>query len=618
MFARLFGSGTQLAPDGEPPAQDRPLSLAVQSNMVAEANGDLFKFFVSDTAEVASKFYLTELNVTAKIIRLTATAEEERVFRYVMCIFSSSGACILEQDVHPHMQLETYDVTNSFVWTSIVMQGPGEGVHKWSVIFRDVSQRPKFLFELKRCMYEASTQMPFVNVKDDDRSFCLEANDFSMAVDEEEIYDPAVDFLAFDGLHIAENPQEQRRRLAEEEAAAAEASDDEDEPPAADGARSSAKGEHNSLLVDSARHKRTFVVRGNTIGVFDRDDDCRFATELPGITDLEGRPFTPSRVMLHHGDSHLIMLNPNAPNKMYPLDLETSKVVEEWHVDKDALLKVRNFTPSTKYGGVLEEPTLVSLTSNVVVGMDPRLSGASKAIGNPSDYVQTSNPNFTCCATTAKGHLAVGTARGEIKFFVGVPGMPHTTSTRVASCPKTARTVLPGLGDEIIGLDLTADGAWVLATCKGYLLVISTLTPNAKSNGFESRLGKDKPRPRRLCLAPEDQKLVGLQHSFTPASFNRGKGEMFIVTSMGEYIITWNFRGVQLGNARAYTMKRTGAQIMSEQFLAVLPDQAGHDVPIVLAHKDDVRVEKRRAYDRHPWFASSRPEFDRTNVQDKQ
>lgn len=56
-------------------------------------------------------------------------------------------------------------VTNSFVWTSIVTEGPEEGVHKWSVIFTDPSQQPKFLFELKRCMYEASTQMPFANVK---------------------------------------------------------------------------------------------------------------------------------------------------------------------------------------------------------------------------------------------------------------------------------------------------------------------------------------------------------------------------------------------------------------------------------------------------------------------
>lgn len=40
----------------------------------------------------------------------------------------------------------------------------------------------------------------------------------------------------------------------------------------------------------------------------------------------------------------------------------------------------------------------------------------------------------------------MGTAKGEIKFFVGVPGMPHTTSTRSAACPKTAKTVLPGFG----------------------------------------------------------------------------------------------------------------------------------------------------------------------------
>eukprot|EP00667_Euglena_gracilis_P031778 EG_transcript_46829 len=120
MFARLFGSGSPpQAADGQAPASSSAV-LAVHSNTVAEAAGDLFKFFSSDKAEVPSKFYLKELNVTVKIVCLTATSKEEKAFQYVMCVFNSSGTCILEQDVHPHMQLETYDVTNSFVWTSIV------------------------------------------------------------------------------------------------------------------------------------------------------------------------------------------------------------------------------------------------------------------------------------------------------------------------------------------------------------------------------------------------------------------------------------------------------------------------------------------------------------------
>lgn len=66
---------------------------------------------------------------------------------------------------------------------------------------------------------------------------------------------------------------------------------------------------------------------------------------------------------------------------------------------------------------------------------------------------------------------------------------PAAYSETIAPSPSIA-TCLPA--DEIIGLDLTADGGWVLATCRQYLLVISTLTPDAKSTGFESRLGKDK------------------------------------------------------------------------------------------------------------------------------
>jgi len=612
MFARFLGFGAS-----SPAAPPDP---AAPPSAIAEAHGDLFKYYFSESSTEPAKFYLKNLDAVARIFRVDPG--ETREYAYVMQVFAKDvEGCVLEQEIRPHMQLETYEATNSFAWTSVVLEGPDEGVHKWSIIFTRPEEQSKFLFELKRAMYEASTQMPFVKVKEEDRAFCLGAADCGVGV-EDEVYDPAVDFLAFDGLRISENAQERRRRL-EDERGEGDSDEEDVQPavashPAASGSGNTADaGDHNSLLVDSARHKKTFVVRGNNVGVFNRGDDCEFDTELAGIQDLQGRGFTPHKIMLHDSDTRLLMLDRDDPTKVFPLDLETGKVVEEWNVDRHAFLKMVNFTPSTKHGNIVGEQTLVAMTGNVVVGLDPRLTGRAKAIGNPHDYVQTSNPGFTCCATTAKGHLAVGTAKGEIKFFVGVPGMPHTTSVRAGSCPKTAKTILPGLGDEVIGLDLTADGSCVLATCRTYLLVISTLTPDAKSNGFETRLGKDKPRPRRLCLTPEDQREVGWERTFTPASFNRGNGELFIVTSMGAFIITWNFRLVQQGNTRAYVMKRTSSDIMSEQFFAVLPDQPGYDVPIVLAHKDDVAVEKRKSYDRNPCGAPSHPLLDRMKARPK-
>jgi hypothetical protein len=48
---------------------------------------------------------------------------------------------------------------------------------------------------------------------------------------------------------------------------------------------------------------------------------------------------------------------------------------------------------------------------------------------------------FSCAATTGKGELAVASAKGEIRLY-------NKLSTR-------AKTMLPGLGDAIIGIDTT-------------------------------------------------------------------------------------------------------------------------------------------------------------------
>jgi hypothetical protein len=54
-----------------------------------------------------------------------------------------------------------------------------------------------------------------------------------------------------------------------------------------------------------------------------------------------------------------------------------------------------------------------------------------------------------------------------------------------------AKTTLPGLGDPIIGIDVTEDGRWILATCRTYIIVIPTDLPNGNT-GFEKPMGKYK------------------------------------------------------------------------------------------------------------------------------
>ena len=53
-------------------------------------------------------------------------------------------------------------------------------------------------------------------------------------------------------------------------------------------------------------------------------------------------------------------------------------------------------------------------------------------------------------STTLQGGLAVGSLNGEIRLYKEVG--------------QNAKTLLPGLGDPIRGVNMSVDGEWIVAT----------------------------------------------------------------------------------------------------------------------------------------------------------
>ncbi len=119
----------------------------------------------------------------------------------------------------------------------------------------------------------------------------------------------------------------------------------------------------------------------------------------------------------------------------------------------------------------------------------------------------TTKNKFSGVTTTGQGQLAVASQKGDIRLFDTVG--------------KIAKTALPAMGDPILGIDVTADGRWVVATCKPYLLLIDTLIGQGRyagSLGFDRAFPADaKPMPRRLQLRPEHAAYMGNDISFSPA-----------------------------------------------------------------------------------------------------
>ena len=190
--------------------------------------------------------------------------------------------------------------------------------------------------------------------------------------------------------------------------------------------------------------------------------------------------------MLHQEDSSLVLQNPNELSNLYRMDLEVGKVVEEWKAPGS--ISFNAFGPRSKLAQTTQEPTLLGLSHNALFVLDPRLSDNKIVESQHQKYA--SKVQFSAMATTEAGYIAVASEKGVIRLFdrVGV----------------RAKVTLPSLGEIITGLDVSADGRWILATCKTYLLLIDVLISEGKHKGdlgFKRSLSKEsKPRPKCLRL----------------------------------------------------------------------------------------------------------------------
>ena len=320
-----------------------------------------------------------------------------------------------------------------------------------------------------------------------------------------------------------------------------------------------------------------------SIGVFKHtpENHLEFSTSINKIQTPKGKTFAPKKVMLHMQDKDMVLQNADNPNSLYRMDLEYGKVVDEWKVHDD--IPVTSFAPENKFAQRTNEQTLIGLSGNALYRIDPRLQGNKLVDSELKQYASANK--FSAAATTQKGYIAVGSEKGDVRMFdrLGI----------------IAKTHIPALGDPIIGLDVSADGRWILATTRTYLLLVDAMQkegPDAGKLGFEKRFSKDtKPQPRRLALKPahiaqiQHETKVGL--AFKPAKFNTGEGEheTTIVTATGPYVVIWSMKKLLKNMKDPYSIKRYSEEVKADDF------RYGTDKNMIVALANEVgMVDKKQ------------------------
>ncbi|KAI2603361.1 VID27-domain-containing protein [Hypoxylon fragiforme] len=439
-------------------------------------------------------------------------------------------------DINPVFNFEFL----SFIFNQFTEDG---SAYSWLLRFKDNKTLERFQDGLMRALWEQLNEVKWNKIKEQERQYVMDAfEDLNMKdapIEEEEEEEPEVE-------------------EAEDDAPQSEHYDsDEEEEDVETGPKDTYT---NSALAVGYKHDRSFVVRGPKIGVFKHTpkNHLEFTTNISKVETPKGASFVPKKVMLHNEDRNLILQNDTDPNKLYRMDLEYGKVVDEWNVHDD--IPVVTFAPENKFAQMTHEPTFLGISRNALFRVDPRLSGTKLVDSQLKQYV--SKNDFSSISTTEKGYVAVASNKGDIRLFdrLGI----------------NAKTVIPALGEPIIGLDVSADGRWVLGTCRTYLLLIDALQKDGKNSGklgFEKPFAADsKPQPRRLALTPEHiaqfHHETGKGVSFTPARFNTSKTneESSIITATGPYIIDWNLDKVLRGSKAPYIIKRYEDNVKADDF----------------------------------------------------
>ncbi|KAJ9403625.1 hypothetical protein DTO045G8_8648 [Paecilomyces variotii] len=538
-------------PTAAPPSAGPPEAKEILTKETAELH--LFDF-------PSGTFVLQDQEVTA-------TVSEIGTWQYWLQISGKDKEWLgqpVVADINPVFNFEYL----SFIFNHYTEDG---SAYSWLLRFKDQPTEERFQEGLMQALWEQLNEMKWVKVKDNDREYVLDA---------------------FQDLTMEDTPEEQDQ--AEDEVEQEEEEEEEDEGQRSehydtdeeedDVVTRDQDGNVNSQLAVGYKHDRSFVVRGSKIGVFKHtpNNNLEFSTNISKVETPKGKLFSPKKVMLHAEDSNMILQNADEPNSLYRMDLEYGKVVDEWKVHED--IPVTSFAPETKFSQMTSAQPFIGISKNALYRIDPRLAGNKLVESDLKQYV--SKNDFSATATTEKGYIAVASNKGDIRMFdrLGI----------------NAKTHIPALGEPIIGLDVSADGRWVLATCRTYLLLIDALQKDGKNEGklgFERSFAKDsKPQPRRLGLQPAH--VAQFQHetkaplSFTPARFNTGvdTNETSIVTATGPFIITWNLKKVLAGRKDPYTIKRYAENVMADNF------RFGSDKNVIVALPNEVNMVAKKSF----------------------
>ena len=308
----------------------------------------------------------------------------------------------------------------------------------------------------------------------------------------------------------------------------------------------------NKFCIDSLSNDRTFCVNNNNeIVVYKSntyDDVLEKLSSLPVIQEYKGKNVVLNKGLLYKSEQNMLLLDQNNPYVLYQYDLPKGKIVNEWKTDKTS---ISDICPLKRNGQTTDEKVIYGVNPKSVFTLDERVNNKNN-IADIKTYQTKTHANKII--STGEGQFVTGGEKGDLRFYdrIGIK----------------AKNLISLYGDPIRHIEISSDDQYLLLTCDKYLLLINVTDKNGEDNAFKHTIKLDDRRgPVTLRLNTKDIAKYDLQDkAFTPARFDLNEsGLNNIITSMGEYIIIWNYNDIRKGKMN-YKIKKADDLVIDNYF----------------------------------------------------
>ena len=547
-----------------PPKVSNIINPEVEKKMF-NSEGQLFYYD-------SNKDELVNLDNFKKVL-LTLYRLDSQKYDYIICIETIDGLLLSLDKINEQINGQIVDSANSKYFCWITSKCYANIIGDCLAFSFDKNEESEILRKLlDKCYYETKNEQPYEEIDEDNRKILEGVNDYNH-----------IDCFSSDDEKEEKDEKEEEKEKEKEE-------EKEKKPKNKKSKRNreeimdidekykeveTSKEKLNKFCLNSLSNDRTFcITEDNQIVVYKANEDndiIEKLTSMPVIQKYEGNNVNFSHGLLYKSENNMLLLDENNPFVLYQYDLPKEKIINEWKTNKTSISDICSLK---KNGQTTDEPLIYGVNQKAVFTLDERVNNENNIV-DIKRYTQKNYANKI--TSTNDGQFVTGSTKGDLRLYdkLGIK----------------AKNLFSFYGDPIRSIDISYDNQYILLTCDKYLLLINSGNNNEKTNIFTKTVKAiERKTPLRLQIKTTDIAKYGLNDAnYTAAKFNMNKnGENNIITSLGEYIIIWNYNDIRKGKITNYKIKKVNDLVIENYF------KAGNGNQIIIAMPNKIRIQNQK------------------------